>query len=1232
MEGKLQRILGNIVGADPAPAAAAAATPTPAGPKIVWGKVVEPVSATKPVPVLAAPPPTREPSGPSVIPSASGQPTPGGFAMRYDQPTPTPKPVVDKKALLDFDPFASSDEEDNGADDDGVRGGVEEMEFDPWGQDDEEQEEEERTGAGSADSTPVPKPAAAAAAEAADDWEDGDAEAEVKKYLGGLSAEDKEKEDKAAEEKAAEEKAAEQKHNQEEKEKEEKEKERRQKEEEKKAAEAEAEAEAEESEESEEEPLTPLTPLMVEPVTPVVQIVEHELSKEEILGNRLYFFVYDMNPEEAGRITGMLMEQPFQNVVQVLRDQEEQGGGELLRKQVEAATAAIKEIGREYSEEELERRRQEEKEELRRLLKMRDQRQQAEADELAALLVRAHAQAEEEEAAVWRQAEAAVHRMRQQAEAEAAVEAAMRAAVQAQKSDRSRWVQRQQMIKQRQKEKAARTEAAAARVEAAERKAQKATQEATRRTLQSSMKPQRAVRQAQQTPLTAAAEQTQQSMVLTPSPFQPRPSSPTGGSEPAVKTPSRAEQKRLAAEKAAALEQAAKEKAAKKAAAAASHVPLSAKPTGGTAPESAEKQSAPQPRMPLLVRRPNAFDSLTLRFQAGRGAAAAEGGGSPVWMLEQSLLPPPHTERGFRLVYLGSEPEFVAGGLRCGTRAHFRVSVRMPGLALPSVPSATASFVTPLAPPAAPEAPVCTAIRYEEPGSKKAKKKQGADPAGSGVSVRVEWRVPAWAERGPATRFRLQSLTAQGDGGGTWLDAATVRVPRSFWQQQVRDREQMLQDEGPDGEDGEEGGAAAAGEEEEEEEEEEDGEDDESFVGQEKAEDEDEDEEEEEEDEEEDGSSAKLGQLMVHTVTGLEPDVMYYFRVQAINSAGVGPSSVPNRVVSSQLPPRAPSVPTLVGSVPLANSIRIQWTAPPGTRDADSELALVYLLQREGRPDVLLAPYRGGATTEYKQGRLAPESTYRFRVCAMNAAGRGAFSEWAGFKTAAAPRDAPRPPRFSKVSAMAVRGRRGSEGGRGVQRQWEYPWRALLFEWHAADGRGSAVTQYTLQLKLLPKPGATEEAKGGEYQQVHRGNGNRRQCTVEKLLPGRKYMARVQAHTGAGVSPYSATATVCTELIEETPAEQEAKRVAEVKAAEMKELARIARQPKQVLKKRKEQTKIVKQAVKAVKEEKKEEVRKDRVIQKSYLIAIAVFLMLGVYLYYLNANRQKKRRRWHGVQ
>ncbi len=220
-----------------------------------------------------------------------------------------------------------------------------------------------------------------------------------------------------------------------------------------------------------------------------------------------------------------------------------------------------------------------------------------------------------------------------------------------------------------------------------------------------------------------------------------------------------------------------------------------------------------------------------------------------------------------------------------------------------------------------------------------------------------------------------------------------------------------------------------------------------------------------------------------YTIGNLRNGVTYRVRVIAVNAAGRSTAST-----QIQATPRTvPSAPRSMSAKPGNASIRLTWSAPSSSGGASRT---GYLVQYSAGGGSWHSREVSATTTSYVLRGLTNGTSYRVRVIAVNAAGRGTATTSATVK----PRTVSSAPR--SVSAKP--------GNRTIVVRWSAP---------AASG-GADRTRYIVQYS----------ANGGAWRTASSNVSARATSyTIRHLANGTTYRVRVIAVNAAGKSPASST-------------------------------------------------------------------------------------------------------------
>lgn len=208
-------------------------------------------------------------------------------------------------------------------------------------------------------------------------------------------------------------------------------------------------------------------------------------------------------------------------------------------------------------------------------------------------------------------------------------------------------------------------------------------------------------------------------------------------------------------------------------------------------------------------------------------------------------------------------------------------------------------------------------------------------------------------------------------------------------------------------------------------------------------------------------------------VRNLIPFTTYYFRVCAINVAGTSPFS---DVACQKTPASVPSAPSLRSDDEKATSVYLIWTEPQDNGSPITHYNIEYL-------DHLIST--DSNVCEWCIEDLHPETTYKFKIQAVNGIGVGHFSNVLRVTTKPLP---PKPPKLECV---------------GVSHSF------LKLKW--GDGRNTDFVRFYVEMYY---------PRAREFQEVYTGTSYL--CKVNKLQEQTEYRFRVCAETDhAGLGEYS---------------------------------------------------------------------------------------------------------------
>jgi titin len=225
-------------------------------------------------------------------------------------------------------------------------------------------------------------------------------------------------------------------------------------------------------------------------------------------------------------------------------------------------------------------------------------------------------------------------------------------------------------------------------------------------------------------------------------------------------------------------------------------------------------------------------------------------------------------------------------------------------------------------------------------------------------------------------------------------------------------------------------------------------------------------------------------------ISGLTPNVLYYFRVAAVNAAGTGSysASITGRPFGV---PLAPSTPTVVAQTSQAT---VTWTAPSNSGSAITDY-LVQFSSNSGSTWTTFSDGTSTATSTTVTG-LTNGTAYVFRVAAVNSAGAGSYSSASNSVT-------PVNTTPSAPDSTSVIGSNAS----------------VLLSWTAPSNGGSAITDYVVQFS---------SNGGSTWTTFSDGTSTATSTTVTGLTNGTAYVFRVAAVNAIGTGSYSSASSSVT--------------------------------------------------------------------------------------------------------
>eukprot|EP00794_Sanderia_malayensis_P011063 gene11063-12231_t len=231
------------------------------------------------------------------------------------------------------------------------------------------------------------------------------------------------------------------------------------------------------------------------------------------------------------------------------------------------------------------------------------------------------------------------------------------------------------------------------------------------------------------------------------------------------------------------------------------------------------------------------------------------------------------------------------------------------------------------------------------------------------------------------------------------------------------------------------------------------------------------------------------GENREYTCNGLRRDTVYRFRLFASNISG---SSKPSPITSFKTLPEAPGKidkPRLSGKAK-THSFTVAWEPPKDTGGPEiSDYVLEICDTKDGD---FIEVFRGQKTESIVTG-LIPGRTYKLRVFGMGSGGKSLPSPMAQITTLPVCPCKASPPKLST---------KHKQEPASIHLEWASP---------SEDG-GSPIVNYLVRMRGLAE-------QDEDFRDIY--DGPKRQCSINGLQPGERYLFKLQATNRAGASPWS---------------------------------------------------------------------------------------------------------------
>ncbi|CAF1000984.1 unnamed protein product [Adineta steineri] len=219
---------------------------------------------------------------------------------------------------------------------------------------------------------------------------------------------------------------------------------------------------------------------------------------------------------------------------------------------------------------------------------------------------------------------------------------------------------------------------------------------------------------------------------------------------------------------------------------------------------------------------------------------------------------------------------------------------------------------------------------------------------------------------------------------------------------------------------------------------------------------------------------------------GLTPVTHYFFRVQAVNSAGPSPYSM---LVSCVTPASPPSIVSSVKAYPKSTSMTVTWKEPANNGSSITG----YYIDIGEKELIFVSP----ELTEFTIDEVLPNTAYKIRIRALNTIGQGPYSSIIKCHTKSLPPDAPQ---LECISATC----------NSLKLKWNTINHTIPTTPNNSEPTVSTrVITYVIEM----------EGKDGTFNCIYTGNTSSHK--INKLQENTSYCFRICAKNDTGAGPWS---------------------------------------------------------------------------------------------------------------